>query len=244
MLQIQPLFRQKESYEALAAREGLGFEVLELCFSQKKEVRDWYERCGAVTSLHGAFIDVNPGSGDKDFRLLSQKKCEESCALALALGAKQVVFHSSCFPNLRGGYLEGWLAYCSMFYQELAERYPLTVCIENSFDLDPEPIRLLINETAHPRVKACLDLGHALCSRTPLEDWIDGLAGRIGYLHLSDNRGSFDDHLPLGDGKLPWEPVRALLQQLPPDTPMTLEVGNLAGIEASLAFLKKERLLP
>ena len=40
-----------------------------------------------AASVHGAFIDVNPASGDLRFRELSRKRCRESCEIAAALGA-------------------------------------------------------------------------------------------------------------------------------------------------------------
>lgn len=247
MLRVQPQYAARANWEELAQREGLSYEVLELSLAphlgaeldSPAPCRDWYKKSGRVHALHGAFIDVNPASGDPDFRALSRARCRESCALAAALGAEQVVFHASAFPFLRGAYLDGWADACASFYLELADAYGLTLCIENSFDLDPEPLSALLRRAHSDRVKICLDIGHACYARAPLEQWFDRLGEDIACLHLSDNMGRFDDHLPLGAGTVDWALADRLYRGLGQEVPMTLEVGGVAGVQQSLDFLRK-----
>ena len=247
MIRIQPQYGQRELWDELARREDLAYEALELSLSPLLEgegaafvsCRDWYRGSGRTHALHGAFIDVNPASGDPAFRELSRRRCRESCALAAELGAEQVVFHASAFPFLRGAYLENWAGLCASFYTELAERYGgLTVCVENSQDLDPEPLAALLARTGDG-VGVCLDIGHANYSDAPMEAWFDALGPSIACLHLSDNMGRLDDHLPLGDGEIDWAMADRLWRQLGRDVPVTLEVGGLQGVEKSLGFLRR-----
>lgn len=246
MLQVQPQFSLREQWEELARREGLCYEVLELSMGRMLDrtgeefalCRDWYRDSGLTRSVHGAFIDVNPASGDPAFRTLSRQRCRESCALAAELGAERVVFHASAFPFLRGVYLENWAAVCADFYTELAGTYPVTLCIENSQDVDPEPLEALMRRIRCGGVRVCLDIGHANYSQAPLEDWFDRLGEFIAYLHLSDNNGRFDDHLPLGDGTVDWALADRLWRGLGRDLPMTLEVGGPAGTERTLDYLR------
>ena len=63
----------------------------------------------------------------------------------------------------------------------------------------------------------------------------------IAYLHLSDNMCSFDDHLPIGAGKIDWAQADALWRQLNRFTPITLEVGGLEGAKQSIAWLREHR---
>lgn len=247
LLRVQPRFAQSAQWESLARRENLFYEVLELSMPpmldentpEAAACREWYKSSGRVDAVHGVFIDVNPASGDPAFQELSRRRCRESCALAAELGAEQVVFHSGAFPFLRGGYLENWADLCAVFYMELAEEYRgLTLCIENSQDLDPEPLETLMKRTGEG-VRVCLDIGHAHYSDTPLEAWFDRLGGSIACLHLSDNMGRFDDHLPIGDGGIDWAMADRLYQSLGKELPMTLEVEGLQGVDKSLAFLRR-----
>ena len=108
-LQIQPQFQNGEKWMQLAEACQLRFECLELstpsfldCEELSQEARAWYRNTGRVSSVHGCFMDVNPGSGDEKFRNLSMERCRESCRLAMTLGARFVVLHASAFPFLRG----------------------------------------------------------------------------------------------------------------------------------------------
>jgi sugar phosphate isomerase/epimerase len=68
-----------------------------------------------------------------------------------------------------------------------------------------------------------LDIGHAnLCGRTP-EQFIERFADRLRHVHLHDNNGLDDLHLPMGCGKIDWESlVRCLKKHY--DGTVTLEV--------------------
>lgn len=244
MIQIQPVFKNKSVFEALAQSRGLFFEVLELSmFNATDKMYDWYKNCGMSKSIHGAFMDVNPGSGDPLIRELSERRYEESCQTALKCGAENVVFHSTCFPFLRGAYLESWTDKCVAFYTKLAEKYSnLNIFIENSPDVDPVPMNEIMKRIDAPNVKVCLDIGHINYSDTSVEKWFDVLGDKTEYLHLSDNMGKFDDHLPLGSGTVDWEKVSRLASFLPETTPVTLEIGSIESIESSLDFLKSNSL--
>ena len=246
ILQIQPQFAQSEAWDAIAQREGLFYESIEFFMPRLLEdhlllykVREWHRRSGRIRSLHGAFIDINPASGDPAFQKLSRKRCQDSCLLAKELGASHVVLHSSCFPFLRGSYMEHWAATCAEFYTELARQHDLNIYVENSQDMDPDPLCALMEQVKDNRVCVCLDVGHANYSRVAMEEWFVRLGPQIAYLHLSDNMGEFDDHLPLGVGTVDWKLVDSLWQQLNRKTPITLEVDGISGVEQSLAYLKQ-----
>ena len=244
-LQVQPQYVHHEEWIALSLREGLFFEPLEFFLppangdaEEFNLLCEWYKNSGLVTALHGAFIDVNPASSDPAFSELSRSRCHESCSLAKQLGAKQIVFHASAHPFLRGQYLDTWAARCADFYSELAETYELGIRVENSQDIDCTPLLKLMQRVRKNDVAVCLDVGHAHYSSTPMEKWFDVLGEYIQYMHLSDNMGRFDDHLPLGSGSIDWKKVNGLWRSLGRNMSATLEVGGINGVEESLRFLR------
>lgn len=240
---LQPARDEREAYLNVAGREKLGFEVMELSLpAPYADAAAWYASTGKAVSLHGAFMDNNPVSGEKEIRELSRQLCEQSCRDALRCGAESVIFHSSCFPFLRGGYLENWLRRAAEFYAALAEKTGLRILLENSFDLDPEPLERLMKLVRHPLLGVCLDLGHVNYSRTPQKEWFDRLGEYVRALHLSDNAGSFDEHLPLGAGSVDWEEADRLAAFLPECAAATLEVNGIDGAVRSLAYLEEHRL--
>ena len=247
-IQLQPQIAELEQWTILARQENAVFEVVDpvmvpeigalekqLCTAEQ------YRKTGLTASMHGTFIDVNPASGDPDVRELSRRRCRESCEIALALGADNLVFHSSAFPFLRGAYLENWAAGCAAFYEELAANYPVRLYIENAQDVDPTPLRKLMEKLRSDRIGVCLDIGHANYSRTPIGQWFDQLGEWIQYLHLSDNLGEFDDHMPLGQGCVDWELVNRLWKSLGKEIPVTLETGTLEATRKSIAFLRNHQ---
>ena len=245
-LQIQPVHTRREEWQHLAESEGLGMEVLELSMPPAlnesglfDECLKWYQNCGRASSVHGCFIDVNPASCDLYFRELSEKRCRLSCDVAKAIGAKNIIFHSSCFPFLRGPYLEGWAALSAVFYETISEEYDLDLFIENSQDVDTIPLMTLMETVKSDRIKVCLDIGHANYSGTPLAKWFEDLGDHIGYLHLSDNNGISDDHFTLGKGTVDWAEADRLFSALGRQVPVTLEVGNLESVKTSIDFLKE-----
>ena len=245
-VQLQPQTADLEQWVALAQRENVAFEVMDLLlvsgicdFEKQEHIVEQYWKTGMAKSVHGAFIAVNPASGDPEFRELSRRRCRESCEIAAAMGAGNLIFHSSAFPFLRGAYLENWAAGCAAFYEELVEMYPVKIYIENAQDIDPTPLRKLMDKVHSDRIGVCLDIGHVNYSGVPVTQWFEELGDRIHYLHLSDNMGKFDDHLPLGQGSIDWDLVHTLWKSLGRDIPITLETGNLETTKESIRFLHR-----
>lgn len=242
-IQLQPQRADLEQWARLARKAGADFEVLDLQllhnadFEEQGKIAAHYRETGMIRTLHGAFIDVNPASGDPDLCRLSRQRCRESCEIAVLLGADNLVFHSSAFPFLREAYLENWANVCASFYEELVESYPVRLYIENAQDLDPIPLRKLMEKLHTDRVGICLDVGHANYSRAPISRWFKELGDWIQCLHLSDNGGEFDDHLPLGRGTIDWSLVNRLWEGLGRDIPVTLETGDIASTMESVRFL-------
>ena len=75
-----------------------------------------------------------------------------------------------------------------------------------------------------------------------LEAWFAALGEGIEEIHLSDNNGRYDDHLPLGVGTVDWEKADQLYRRLVRKIPLTFEVGGIEGVQSSLRFLKRNGL--
>jgi len=246
LFQIQPRYAERDKLCEFALQENLFFEPIEMYMAPAmidvslcSELKNWHKSLGRTRAIHGAFIDVNPVSASAAVREYSRACCEDSCLFAKELGAEQVVFHSSCAPFLRGAYIDTWANAAAGYFSALAEKHHIAICLENSMDIDPDPLEAVMKKVTDDRVKVCLDIGHVNYSNAPMEEWFDRLGGYIGYLHLSDNHGQYDDHLPLGDGSVNWEKADKLWRSLNRDVPITLEVGGIEGVKKSLNYLKR-----
>ena len=246
VIQVQPRFDFRDEWESLAKSENLYYEALDFSTQPAlkesglfEEYSEWYAACQRTRSLHGCFIDVNPASGDPAFMELSRARCILSCEEAVTIGAKNVVFHSSCFPFLRGIYLEVWSKRCADFYQEIAAKYDLNIFIENSPDIDAVPLKALMEKVTEKRVGVCLDIGHANYSHIPVKSWFEELGEWIGYIHLSDNNGTYDDHVKLGEGSIDWAEADRLWRGLSRDTFITIETNGVEATKCAVDFLKE-----
>jgi sugar phosphate isomerase/epimerase len=113
---------------------------------------------------------------------------------------------------------------------EKANQLGLYLCLENMFPgyrsfVEPEAFKTVFGQ--YPDLMLTLDIGHAgIDSRrgNRIFDFIKLFGHRIGHVHVSDNLGHGDDHLPVGEGSIPFPKVIKALQKAGYNDTMTLEV--------------------
>ena len=82
------------------------------------------------------------------------------------------------------------------------------VCVENVLEDEPYMLLDMMKQISDPRVKLCLDIGHAHAMTSadiPAEKWIQVLGPHIAHFHLHNNDGSGDSHRPLARGPWTWQ---------------------------------------
>jgi sugar phosphate isomerase/epimerase len=89
-------------------------------------------------------------------------------------------------------------------------------------------------------VGCCFDIGHQFVfGKVSLDSWIDMLGPYIGQLHLHDNSGSKDEHLPLGSGKIDFYPLIGFLKKRKKLPLITLEPHKEADLWLSMEYLSR-----
>ncbi len=231
----------------LAAELGLDLEVPydlheALALPDAKALRATGEALGVGFTLHLPFVEMNPASLIPSVRALSEERLKRSLEFGEALGAKVGVLHTGQVPVRHPLALD--------LAREALEKtlsallpLPFPVALENlalaEEDLlrGPEELKALLER--FPQYGFCLDVGHALVElgpRGPLLYW-EALGDRLLHLHLHDNHGKRDDHLPVGSGAVPWEKFAPRLAGFTGTA--ALEVGGGSqGVRQSLARLK------
>ena len=101
----------------------------------------------------------------------------------------------------------------------------LTICVENVFEPEPDTLIEIIDRVGDPRLKICLDVGHANAVKTTgtVEEWIEKMGERIGHFHLHNNDGGSDSHGELTDGALDMEKILRLAEKRCHDATYTIE---------------------
>ncbi len=192
-------------------------------------------------SLHGPFFDLNPAAFDSLVRQATWQRFSDCYQAAQQLGADRIIFHSGFLPLIY--WEESWRENSVCFWREfLADKDDsIALHLENSFETSFENLARVIDEVGHPAFSICLDLGHAnVASQVPLADWIKGLGGRIGHLHLHNNWGKKDQHLALTEGSLAILELLELIRLRLPQASWTLEHQTGEAMLDSISWLDRE----
>jgi sugar phosphate isomerase/epimerase len=107
------------------------------------------------------------------------------------------------------------------------------------WEFDPDIIGDVLKTIDHPNLRACIDVGHAhLYSNVPFETWLERLAPYIVHAHVNNNDGVSDIHGGLALGACDYARLLPQLRALTPPPSLTLEMDNVADMEASLSFFR------
>jgi len=202
-----------------------------------REAMDW----GGTLSVHGPFMDLSPGAVDSKIAAATLDRFMQVMVFLEVLLPDVVVFHSGYEKWKYAGEVELWLGQSVKTWSavmEKASRIGVKVAIENIVDTEPDNLCALVDRMADPDFGLCLDVGHReLFSELSIGDWVDGMGGRILELHLHDNHGTGDDHLPIGDGRVDFGTLFDRLKALPIDPVYTLEAHSTGDAALSLERL-------
>lgn len=194
---------------------GIGAELDQFCTAERMEGAGAAEACREVESLlpmasgvvlHAPFNELFPAAIDPRARALARDRLESAAALALHYGAKKMVVHSGYVPFV---YFKEWhVARSVEFWQKFMEGKPedFQIVIENVLEEEPDMMVEMMEQLSHPRIRLCLDAGHALCvGKVPVFAWLTAMAPWLGHLHIHNNDGVHDRHDPLTKGLLDME---------------------------------------
>ena len=120
----------------------------------------------------------------------------------------------------------------------VAEALGVVICLENmpfrSFPLSSsESIRALVKDIDSPYVRMCFDSGHAHIMREPLGDTLRAIADVVRILHVHDNDGEDDMHLPPYDGNADISDLAEALYDIGFDGVLSLETSPVSETEAA-----------
>lgn len=203
--------------------------------------REFRNKSRTVT-LHGPFIDLNPGSPDPAVQRVTEQRFEQLLALVPLFKPKSVVCHAGYDAKRYEYFKDTWLEKSLDFWSRLASSLALhgaRLMLENVYEGGPEDMLILLERLKDRAVGFCLDAGHASAfSQSNLDTWLDVLGPYLGQLHLHDNFGKADDHLALGGGVIDFNKIFDYLKKIDDTRPIiTLEPHRETELWASLAYL-------
>lgn len=222
-------------YNAEIAFKGQDLDALDPELLER--AAEGFRTAGLSLTVHAPFLDLNPGALEPYVFEATAIRYRQTLAAADRLGARLVVFHPGYEYWKYGGKDQLWLDASLDFWPpiiELAEQLEIRLALENIYETVPDTLIQLLDRIDSPLFGHCFDVGHwRLFSDKTLDDWFTPLAARMLHLHLHDNTGSGDDHLPIGEGDIDFDHLFRLIGTLPERPTMTLEARSEEEAERS-----------
>ena len=227
---------------------GIGIEVYfenqlieEVSVAAVKGLGEQLKGLGVPCTVHAPFMDLSPGAYDRAVRRITREKLKRTVELGAALQAMNIVCHPGYdkwrFDGNEKLWLEGSIETWTEVIKE-AKGGPF-ILVENIFEDEPSSLIHLFEQFRKEDLWFCFDSGHFnLFSRLPLDAWLVPLKGRIKEMHLHDNHGGSDEHLPVGSGTFPFRELKGFLKGAE-DIVFTSEVHGEAYAMESIKKLKE-----
>jgi sugar phosphate isomerase/epimerase len=121
-----------------------------------------------------------------------------------------------------------------------AKHVGVTICVENTTSEmgDPAYLHTFVEETRLTGLRFNFDIGHAHLADGPEDERVatsfEAMREHIASVHIHDNLGDKDAHLPPHDGSIDWPAALKLFRSLPGgDIPLTLELKEKTGPDAT-----------
>ncbi len=165
----------------------------------------------ATTTFHAPFNDICPGARDEEVRLVTVRRLRQAVSLAPLFRPLGIVMHGGYWNWLFDFDAGAWLEGAKRTFSEVAEAAEsaaVDIYVENVFDEVPDHLLQLRASIGSKRLGFCFDAGHAtLFSRLPVQKWLEAFGPHLREMHIHDNRGLRDDHLPVGEGSINFRGV-------------------------------------
>jgi len=216
--------------------DGLNSESL-------KNVQDICETTDLELTLHLPFSDMNLASLNTGIHREVLRQMKDYLELASDFVELAVVHPGYLSPYGARVPERAWQATIGSLQVicDFAADYGVLVTVENMPDVPkvfgkyPQEMLRLLDLVDRPNIGLTFDVGHANTMGL-VDEFLKVYQGRISHVHLHDNMGKKDEHLPVGKGNIDWKAVMDGLSHY--SGIFVTEVDCLEDGVESLAFLR------
>ncbi|RLF06522.1 MAG: hypothetical protein DRJ60_04285 [Thermoprotei archaeon] len=251
------ILRPLKSFVVKAANEGFrNIEIIDdwshrLNSGKIKELIELGKSYSLKYLVHAPFDGINISTPQPSLRRTSLKLIERSIRKAHKIEAKLVVVHSgfkSPFDYFRPK--TTWSIFLDVlkFINRIASDLDVYIGIENmpsnAFALihSHKDAMILLDEigSSLERIRLTLDVGHSnTISNDEIKKFLLSLGHYVIHVHVHDNKGENDDHLPIGSGNIDWRMFVDMIKGLKLIGGLTLEVMSIRDAKKSLKLLTR-----
>lgn len=199
--------------------------------------------CNMRPKVHAPFFDLNPGALDPVIRQATKHRLQQALSFAGDINSNLMILHPGVdkwrYPNLSQAWLDNAVDFFADFITS-AEQVGCRLVIENIYEDSPDILIQLVNRLDSEWFGHCFDAGHwHLFGRRPLGEWLEAISSRLYHMHLHDNHGRADEHLPVGAGTIDFMPLRKHLHNMVLSPSITLEAHKAEHLVESLQNVRK-----
>ncbi len=190
----------------------IGFSAVQLekeAYREYEKISRQLQKRGCRVSLHGPFWDLNPGSVDPLIREVSRFRLHQFVDMFEIFQPVRAVCHTGFDPRHHHAHQDFWLSESLKAWEVLVkktEKLKVPLLLENVWEHEPGLHRILFEKLPSTHFGFCFDVGHQHCfSSASMDQWLHALMEQTQELHLHDNDGSHDLHLPIGQGNIDFQ---------------------------------------
>ena len=249
-----PFHYLRDRFLPLVIKEGINPEISfnhSAFYRFRKEdflkIADQLIAAGLRISFHAPFMDLRPGAIDPEIRRATVSRLDEVFDLVPYFRPVSIVCHASFDKRYYVSNEDEWLKNSVETWKHFlvqAVDMNTVIALENVYETDPDYLSRLLEMLPSQNFCFCLDTGHFnVYSTTPLEDWMNVLGDRLGEIHIHDNNGILDEHLPVGEGTFPFRAFFEMINRRQLKPLITLETHSEKRLWRMLENLKTLNLV-
>jgi len=253
-------FYEESLENALSWGESNNFGLLEIVAENNHaideetlpEIKDLTSSYNFDYTVHSPFSDINISSLNKSIRKESIRQVKYSIFAVNEIGGKILTFHPGRHSAATNKSRENTKKILFDSLKEISDYnkdYGVTIALENMPDtfittmkVSKEVLEVLENKQLSG-IKHTMDVGHLETNNVDIGEYIQDLRNYLIHIHLHDNFGEFDNHLPLGDGNINFPRIFKALKEINYTGRIILEMTKTEDILKSRKFLEEKKYL-
>jgi len=160
---------------------------------------------GKAIITDGAYIDLNPGTGDAEILNIVRKRIRQSIDFAVSVQSVEVIFLSTFLPMIQlDFYNNAHIDNSIAFWKEIAvENKEIRISLCNTFEYTPDILLRIAGGVACDNFGLAFDIGHAFAfGQIPLIIFFEKMKPFCKTVYLHSNNQHIDEHLNLFEGNL------------------------------------------
>jgi sugar phosphate isomerase/epimerase len=249
-----PFYRLRTDLLPMVIREGInpeiGFNHRDLdrfAEADFREIADRLTDAGLSVTFHAPFLDLRPGAIEPKIRQVTVERLRRVFELIPWFLPRSIVCHPSFDEKYYISCEQLWLENSLETWRSLLGYVRCTgtiIAMENVYERGPHQILPLLDALDSPHVRFCFDTGHANAfGSVSYKEWLMALGGRLGEIHIHDNNGATDEHLPVGEGNFPFREFLAGVRERNLDPILTVESHSEESLLRMVENIRAMKLL-